>query len=84
MICVREGAIMNVTLKHILVFVISVSIASIARGQIVPVQDGRALDSNQEFVNSKLSELLIPIYHYLLIKTYSGSRVNRELVLDQR
>ena len=46
---------MNVKVRHILVFVISVSIASAAWGQIVPVQDGRALDSNYRIGSGRVN-----------------------------
>jgi len=46
---------MNVLRKQIVVWMVTVFVASGARGQIVPVQDGRALDSNYRIGSGRVN-----------------------------
>ena len=55
MTCVREGATMNVLRRQIVIGTVLVFVASGAWGQIVPVQDGRALDSNYRFGSGRVN-----------------------------
>ena len=53
--CIRETATMNAARKQIVMWTVLACVTSGAWGQIVPVQDGRALDSNYRIGSGRVN-----------------------------